>query len=266
VATGRVERGIDPAWLGRLAEVDPIPHVFAIWDREHAPESVEFHTLFRDGARVAYLLIWRGRPGVPVVHWIGSALEPEPLLEALPPRPLIASVPETVGPEVLRRRSPGTLSSVLLMACDRPLHPDLLAPGRGHRLARADAPLLRELATRHPGDLTTPYAVADPDVEPIFGVVEGGRLVAVARIQASTPRAWMIGGVFTVPEERGRGYGREATRAAVIAAVSAGARPALFVKEENAPARRVYERLGFVARERRAFIDASGPVDVPNVS
>ena len=266
MTAGRVEAGIDPAWLAGLAEADPVPHVFAIWDRQTAPEKVEFVTHLQDGHPVAYLLIWRGRPEVPVVHWMGSAVDPEALLGALPPRPLIASVPEVLGREVLRLRGPGTLSRVLLMACDRPIPPDQLAPGRGRRLVRADAPLLRELATQNPGDLTTPYASADPDIEPIFGVIERGRLAAVARIQASVPRAWIIGGVFTVPAERGRGYGREATRAAVAATVAAGARPALFVKEENGPARRIYERLGFVARERRALIDASVPGDPPNGS
>jgi GNAT superfamily N-acetyltransferase len=266
MARGRVVEGLDPAWLRELSERDPVPHVFAVWDRQNAPEKVEFRTYLLDGVPAAYLLIWRGRPGVAIVHWMGSASDPEPLLEALPPRPLIASVPEAIGREVLRRREPGTLSRVLLMACDRPLSPDQLAPGRGRRLAREDAPLLRELARRHPGDLTTPYAMADPGVEPIFGVVEDDRLVAVARIQASTPAAWIIGGVFTLPDQRGRGFGREATRAAVAAAVAAGARPALFVKEENAPARRIYERLGFVARERRAMIDASDPAGPPNGS
>ncbi len=266
MAPGRVEPGIDPVWLHQLAERDPVPHAFAVWDRQKAPEKVEFLTFLEDGAPVAYLLIWRGRPGVPVVHWMGSVTDPGPLLAALPPRPVIVDVPEPLGRDVLRMRAPGTLSRVLLLACDRPIPPDQLAPGRGQRLTRSDAPLLRELARAHPGDLTNPYATADPDVEPIYGVVEAGRLVGVARVQAATPRAWIIGGVFTVPDRRGRGFGREATRAAVAAAVVAGARPALFVKEENLPARRIYERLGFVARERRALVDASGSDGTPNGS
>jgi GNAT superfamily N-acetyltransferase len=263
---GRVEPGLDPEWLRELAEQDPVPHIFAVWDQQNAPDKVEFLTLIEDGRPTAYLLIWRGRPGVPIVHWVGTAIEPRPLVEALPPRPLIAVVPDPVGRDVARHCGPATVSGVLLMACDRPIPPDQLAPGRGRRLDRSDAPMLRALAAQHPGSLTDPYANADPGVEPIFGVVGSGRLLAVARIQAATPRAWIIGGVFTVPEERGRGYGREATRAAVAAAVHTGARPALFVREENTPARRIYERLGFVARERRAWVDATGTDGAPNGS
>ena len=175
-------------------------------------------------------------------------------------------VPEPIGGEVARLRGPATVSNVLLMACDRPIPPDQLAPGLGRRLDRRDTPMLRELADRHPSVLTIPYAGADPEIEPIYGVVDQGRLVSVARITAASPRAWIIGGVFTVAEARGRGYAREATRAAVAATVMAGARPALFVNEENVPARRVYERLGFVARERRAWVDATRPMEPPNAS
>ena len=266
MAPGRIEHGLDMAWLHQLAERDPVPHVYAIWDHLTAPEKVEFVTLVEADGPSAYLVIWRGRPEAPVVHWVGAAADPEPLLAALPPRPLTAVVPEPLGGEVARRRGPAVVSSLLLMACDRPIPPDQLAPGRGRRLGRPDTALLRELARLHPNDLTAAYATADPEVQPIFGVVHDDRLAAVARITAQIPRAWIIGGVFTVPEARGRGFGREATRAAVTATVLAGARPALFVKEQNLPARRIYERLGFVARERRALVEALPLNDPPNRS
>lgn len=266
MSPGRIERGLDPAWLRELADRDPVPHVYAVWDRHHAPDKVEFLTLVEADGPSAYLLIWKGRPGVPIVHWVGHALDPSPLLAALPPRPLTAVVPEPVGAEVARLRGPAIVSSVLLMACDRAIAPDQMAPGRGRRLDRRDAGMLRELSTRHADELTSAYVDADPEVEPIYGVEENGRLLAVARVTAQTPRAWIIGGVFTVPNARGRGYGYEVTRAAVTAAVLAGARPALFVREENVPARRIYERLGFVARERRAWVDATRPIGPPNGS
>jgi len=49
-------------------------------------------------------------------------------------------------------------------------------------------------------------------------------------------------------------------RVALRAALDAGARPTLFVREDNTVARQIYERLGFRLLERRVWVDAvDGP-------
>lgn len=258
-------RGIDGPWLDRLAREDPVHHAYAVWDREHHPDKIEFCTLREEGAPVAYLLIWRGR-GHPIVHWNGTARDPRPLLEALPLRPLLAVVPERLAPEVERCRGPASIQGVLLMTADRD-------PGNGHRrpsagrpLTRADVPRLQEFASATPDPIAQSYAGADPAVDRVYGVMEGGRLVSVARIQASTPGCWVIGGVFTLPEARNHGYATEATGAAVADARAAGARPALYVRETNLPARRAYGKLGFVPLERRSWVEAGVRGDPPAAS
>ncbi len=55
-----------------------------------------------------------------------------------------------------------------------------------------------------------------------------------------------VGGVYTPPELRSRGYGRCAVAASLRDTRSAGARRAiLFTDVDNHPAIRVYESLGF---------------------
>lgn len=73
----------------------------------------------------------------------------------------------------------------------------------------------------------------------------GGALVAACSTSAETPRAAMIGGVWTAPAARNRGYST-----AVVAALSRelaeqGRRPYLFYLIDNAPAARVYAKVGF---------------------
>ncbi|MCI4361170.1 MAG: hypothetical protein L3J91_05655 [Thermoplasmata archaeon] len=102
----RVEDGIDAAWLEQLREADPVRHAWAVWDRLTFPDKVEFRTLYEDRAPTAYLIIWHGSPKATVVHWIGTAKDPSLLLNALPRRPLVATVPVDLALEVERRRGP----------------------------------------------------------------------------------------------------------------------------------------------------------------
>ncbi len=252
----RVEEGIDAAWLARLSTEDPVRHAWAVWDRLTFPDRVEFRTLYEHGRPTAYLILWHGSPKVTVVHWIGSAEDPGPLLDALPPRPLIAVVPEELAAAVERHRGPARSGVVHWMA-HAPEHSVAdVPPRRARRLLPSDQAELAELARRNPDVLTAPYAQSDLGREPTFGAFDWGRLGAVARAQVALPSVWVIGGVYTVPELRGRHLGTDVMRVAVRAALDAGARPSLFVREENSPARRIYEQLGFKMFERRAWVDA----------
>ena len=79
-------------------------------------------------------------------------------------------------------------------------------------------------------------------------LVEGGRPVAYSAFNARLPDAVQVGGVWTPPELRSRGYGRAVVAGSLLEARRAGARRAvLFTDEDNRSARRAYETLGFRA-------------------
>jgi hypothetical protein len=91
---------------------------------------------------------------------------------------------------------------------------------------------------------------------------EGGRLVFKADLSARCPIGAQIVGVFTEPDRRGQGIARRGV-AEIVQRLTAGegAVPAvcLFVREDNLPARRAYERAGFVPsmHYRRLFVEAA---------
>jgi len=77
-----------------------------------------------------------------------------------------------------------------------------------------------------------------------FVLEEGGQPVAFAAYNAQLPDIVQIGGVWTPPALRGRGYGRAVTAGALTAARDAGAtRAVLFT--DNPSATRAYAALGF---------------------
>ena len=77
-------------------------------------------------------------------------------------------------------------------------------------------------------------------------VLDGGRPVSYSAFNARLPDIVQVGGVWTPPEMRGRGYGRAAVAGSLLDARAAGVdRAVLFTGEENGPARAAYEALGF---------------------
>jgi GNAT superfamily N-acetyltransferase len=253
-----LEEGIDRAWLEAQARSDPVAHAYAIWDLLYAPDRVRFVTL-KDGTRpVCYLLIWYGFAPVPVVHWVGTGVGEETLLEAIPPRPLLAVVPEPLAPTLVRRRGPAAAYPLTVMVRE----PGRRLPGGwAHEtdvrpLAAEDAPALRALARAHPETVTDAYASLDPATETVWGAFDGARLIGVARASVRLPRVWFVGGVFTVPSSRGRGFGRALTLAVTRAAHASGALAALLVRSDNRTATRLYAEVGYEDRGRRVWVDA----------
>ncbi len=79
-----------------------------------------------------------------------------------------------------------------------------------------------------------------------FVLVVSGEPVAYAAFNATLPDIVQLGGVWTPPEQRGRGYGRAVVAGALLTARSVGVRHAvLFTDTSNGPAQAAYRSLGF---------------------
>jgi predicted GNAT family acetyltransferase len=74
---------------------------------------------------------------------------------------------------------------------------------------------------------------------------DGKRVVAYTAFNARLPDIVQVGGVWTPPDLRGRGYGRCAVAASLLQARAEGARRAILFTG-NASGARAYEALGFV--------------------
>lgn len=74
---------------------------------------------------------------------------------------------------------------------------------------------------------------------------EGGRVVAKAGTNARGMRVDQVGGVYTIPQLRGRGIARSLMSALLAEIEGSGRRASLFVKPHNAPALSLYRGLGF---------------------
>ncbi len=78
----------------------------------------------------------------------------------------------------------------------------------------------------------------------LFLIIEG-QIVAQAYIQAATSKINQIGGVFTLGEERGKGYCKAILSELCQRIIARGKLPTLIVRNDNFPAIKAYTSLGF---------------------
>lgn len=158
-----------------------------------------------------------------------ARLESHEILYALDLARLV--VPEPLADGTLRCRHP------------RPSEIERLAEWRvayaRETLARADTPALA-LASRQEMERVRAAGRA-------FVLVDAtDELLAFSAFNATLPDAVQVGGVWTPPAWRGRGYARAVVAGSLLAARAQGVtRAVLFTSEDNHPAQRAYEALGF---------------------
>ena len=120
--------------------------------------------------------------------------------------------------------------------------------GELRALTAEDAAAMVELARMtEPG----PFEMRTHELGEFFGVVEGGRLLAMAGERMRMPGFAEVSAVCTHPDARGRGYARRLMLEVMAVMVRSGETPILHVLSSNAAAIRVYEGLGF--RRRRGL-------------
>lgn len=136
------------------------------------------------------------------------------------------------------------------MICRRPqiMKPKSFAAGiRLRRLGTIDVPAMMELAK-----LTEPGPFRERTIElgNFYGILEGGRLLAMAGQRMRVPGFVEVSAVCTHPDARGRGYAGVLMSEVIRDIVADGALPFLHAFADN-PAVRLYEKLGF--SHRRSF-------------
>lgn len=75
--------------------------------------------------------------------------------------------------------------------------------------------------------------------------IKDGKIVATACIQTTTDEISQIGGVYTTPIERGRGYCKAIVSKLCRRIIERGKIPTLMVRKNNTSAVKAYEALGF---------------------
>jgi len=141
-------------------------------------------------------------------------------------------------------------SNLVQMVCETP------------QTVSSDGVVIDELSVADSGEMVAltkltnpgPFGARTQELGLYVGIHQQGRLAAMAGERQKLPGYTEVSAVCTHPDFQGRGYARILISAVVQKIVERGEIPMLHVREDNAGAIRVYEKLGFTTRAIFPFL------------
>jgi len=233
-----------------------IKHVFAFHDIQHEPEHTTMYAAFEDGTLKGYILIYTALNFPSVILESGRDIA-EKLIEYAPENHFIMHTPTNLLPIVHRKFPHGThyVENWMIVRKDEAnfFKSELVC-----RLCTDDdsSDLAMLLSSRKDRPTSTVEKYVELiSKQPIYGVFVDGKLVSYAGSFIQLPQVWMIGGVYSHPEYRSKGYATLTTSAVTEEALENAEAAALFVRMDNYSATRVYEKIGYKKIGEKLWID-----------
>ena len=236
--------------------LDIIRHVFAFYDLQHDPEHTIMYAVFKNGSLKGYILTYTALelPSV-IVECATDAVDS--LLRFTPESPFIMHTPTDILPEVIRFFPHAKRYAENWMLVEKKEARLFLSEDTRRLSGPDDASDLAALLTSRKDRLksTVEKCLELISKQPTYGVFEDDELRSCAGSFIQLPQVWMIGGVYTQPKHRNKGYATQATSAIIQEAFNESEAAALFVRSDNYPAIRVYEKLAYRKIDERVWID-----------
>ena len=240
----------------RLAKLDPVLNVFIIYDWMSLRDRCGFYVALDSSEMVkAVCVIYRDRSFDSIV-FCGSEKGVEMILDHIKPVRAVMPIVEFKYMKAVSRSLGHNIGSVydcMLMVCSG----DMFKPKVRHRVLKLEdrhADILRSFWVEERGREISVEEAKELLGKPTFAVVSGGRILSIANILAVTSDVSMIGGVYTVPEFRGRGLATSVVSKATEEALKLSRLSTLVVRSENLPAVRLYRKVGYELYKRLKWV------------
>ena len=236
--------------------LDVVRHVFGYYDIQHEPERTSVYAAFDNGSLKGYILIYTGLQFPSVILECEKDVA-EKLVEYLPENRFIMHIAPDLLP-VVKRKIPKAKCYVENWMLVKKGKASFFRSKLVHKLRTKDdaSQLATLLSSREDRSrrTTNEYSTLISK-QPTYGVFVDGELVSYAGSFIQLPQVWMIGGVYTHPNHRNKEYATLATSAVTKEALKISETAALFVRFDNYPAVRVYEKIGYKKIGEKLWVD-----------
>jgi len=231
---------------------DLTPHLFTIYDLQRERENTELWVLEEDDEVRGYLLNWK-----PLDSWIievDDVEHAEVLLGHVAPEKGSMIIDPRLLRIVERNVELIEVHNWILMKVEKG-EEMLVDFNEVVKLSINHADKLYDLYKLWPaGSRSKAYIENWIKKLPVFGLFEGDKLVSAAGLLARSNYGGVIGGVFTHPKYRGRGYASKVVSATTNYILRESGLSALYLFSNNSAALRLYRKLGYKVHSRRVFI------------
>ena len=248
--------GVNRSQVLKHLNSNAVTHVFALYDLQFDPEHSIVHIVFDNNHINGYVLVYTALD-VPSVILECKKNAAEILLSHAPENGFIMHAPPNILPIITRkyRSAQIYLEDWMLVrkGKQRQYNSDNV-----HRLQpkRDASPLAKLLSTREDRPRTTAKKCAEMISKmPMWGVFVESQLVSYAGSFVQLPEAWMIGGVYTHPKHRDKGYATKATSAVTQEALNNALQAVLFARSDNTPALKAYRKIGYRKIGNKLWVD-----------
>ncbi len=234
---------------------DIIRHVFAFYDIQYDLEHTTMHAAFDKHALRGYILTYTAVTPPSVVLDATSNAAEKLITYASEDKFVLHTLPNLLP--IVKRRYPEAKCYIENWMLVRKGEAAFFKSKIVRRLSMVDAFRFAELLTNRSYLLPAEEERHEEMIRenPTYGVFMGERLVSYASSFLQLPQVWMIGGVYTHPELRNKGYGTLVTSAVTEEALNNAENAALFVGSGNYPAIRVYEKICYRKIGERVWVD-----------
>jgi RimJ/RimL family protein N-acetyltransferase len=235
---------------------DIIKHVFAFYDIHYEPEHTTMHVAFEDKTPRGYVLFYTALEFPSVILECEGDIA-EKLIEYAPKNHFVMHAPPGLLP-LIKRKYPNAKCYVEDWMLVKKDSANFVQSELVRRLkTRIDASRLLTLLSTREDRSTEPEEKYAEQISrmPYYGVFIDGELVSYASSFLQLPQVWMIGGVYTHPKHRDKGYATLATSAVTEEALKNAQTAALFARKDNYPAIRAYENVGYKKIGEKVWVD-----------
>jgi ribosomal protein S18 acetylase RimI-like enzyme len=237
-------------------KLDIVKHVFAFYDIQHDPEHTSMYAALENEKLKGYILTYTALD-VPSVILECESDTAQSLIKHAPEDAFIMHTPPSLRP-IIETRFPNARYYVENWMLVKKEQGNFFESEAVRRLCTEDdASSLAALISSRRDRLTRTVRRCLDIISktPTYGAFLNHELVSYAGSFLQLPQVWMIGGVYTHPNHRDKGYGTLTTSAVTEEALTHAEAAALFVRSDNHPAIRVYEKIGYKKIGQKLWVD-----------
>jgi RimJ/RimL family protein N-acetyltransferase len=234
---------------------DVVHHVFAFYDIQYELQRTSMYVAFENEGLKGYVLVYTALD-FPSVILEGERRAAKRLLDYGPQNRFIMHVPPNLL-DTVKERFPSAKCYVENWMLVKKDEAKFLrsTPARRLHIAGDAVKFATLLSSREERSIGVMKYLDWMGRMPIYGVFLNGELVSCAGSFLQLPQVWMIGGVYTHPNHRNKGYATLATSAVTEEVLKNAEAAALFVRSDNYSAIKVYEKIGYKKVGEKMWVD-----------